>query len=364
MDKNIVNPNWSLSYDDTNSIKGIAILCMLWSHLFGFPPEGYGPYGGVTHTVVLVCGHMIVSLFLFCSGYGLSTSFSKQKQTWRYSAVFVLKRLLKFYSNFWLVFVLTMPICVFVFNMSPESVYGEGNVLEGLIKDLFCIDGISYNGAWWFNKLIVVLYILFPILYWIMKRASWLLIIVSLFVLRYFGGKHFPGDIMGIYSWQVPFLIGMLWQNWENAGSRLSGFLFRYKALFAAISIVLFIVISIIGLKELIPHVYGLKNDGLFVIATVLLAISLLRYSGLLNKSLQIIGIYSANIYLIQEFVYGLWFKEFVYGFDKYTMIAPWLVALFLTLLTSVGLEKLKLLLRYNDGINRLCGLLEKKAIG
>lgn len=363
MDKSFVDFNWELSPDDTNVIKGLAILSMLWSHLFMWPPTGYGPFGGVTRTIALVCGHTIVALFLFCSGYGLSANFSKQKQTWRYSVAFVLKRLVKFYFNFWVVFVLFMPIGIFVFHKSPESVYGEGNALSGLLKEFFCIDGISYNGAWWFNKLIVILYVLFPLLYWMMKRVGWLLIIISLLVLRYLGAKHLPGDVMGIFSWQVPFLIGMFWWNWKNALPKVSEFLFSNRVLFAIVSIVLFAAISVIGVKELIPHIYGLKNDGLFVLAVVLLVISLFRYSGPLNKSLQLIGLYSANIYLVQEFVYGQWFPSYVYSLDKISVVVSWFVVLLVTLLISIGLEKLKTLFHYNEKVNKLCSFLEKKVV-
>ena len=59
-----------LSKEDTASVKGIAILFMLWHHLFLNVPD----YGTLTHSMAIVA-KVCVALFLFVSGYGLTKQY-------------------------------------------------------------------------------------------------------------------------------------------------------------------------------------------------------------------------------------------------------------------------------------------------
>ncbi len=61
-----------LSKSDTAGIKGIAILFMLWHHLFLHSVE----YGALTQSLAIV-SKVCVALFLFVSGYGLTKQYSR-----------------------------------------------------------------------------------------------------------------------------------------------------------------------------------------------------------------------------------------------------------------------------------------------
>ncbi len=61
-----------LSKSDTTAIKGIAILLMLWHHLF----LNTIAYGILTHSLAVVF-KVCVALFLFVSGYGLTKQYSQ-----------------------------------------------------------------------------------------------------------------------------------------------------------------------------------------------------------------------------------------------------------------------------------------------
>lgn len=64
--------DYRISLNETNAIKGIAIIAMLVHHLFYEYPE----YGESTYQLALI-GKVCVAMFLFLSGYGLSVQYSK-----------------------------------------------------------------------------------------------------------------------------------------------------------------------------------------------------------------------------------------------------------------------------------------------
>ena len=112
------------------------------------------------------------ALFVFLSGYGLTIQFEKRMfLDWKSKAShvvrFVLRRFAKFYLNYWVIFLLFVPLGAFAFGRTPSIAYGENSsVATSLLFDFFGLQGLSsYNVTWWFNRLIFCLYLSFPFLY-------------------------------------------------------------------------------------------------------------------------------------------------------------------------------------------------------
>lgn len=105
-----------------------------------------------------------VSIFLFLSGYGLALKYSYlSPANWREKLNFLIKRLVKFYSNYWVVFLVSVLVGVFVFDRSLDTVYGT-HVFRRLCLDFCGVLGYkSYNVTWWFNCLIIACYLLFSV---------------------------------------------------------------------------------------------------------------------------------------------------------------------------------------------------------
>ncbi len=176
-----------LSKQDSSIIKGIAVLLMLWMHLFA-QTEEYG----IAYTISNALGQIMVSMFLFVSGYGLAIQYEnkileypKDDRFLKTNTVFTLNRLVKFYLGYWPIFILFVPLGVFFFDRPLETAYallcplGEldnllgNNVALLTITDFLGINGHrSYNITWWFNQLIIVYYLLFPFFYNILRRYS------------------------------------------------------------------------------------------------------------------------------------------------------------------------------------------------
>lgn len=115
--------NYSLSKTDTVALKGIAILAMLFHHIYTCPPAGVEPYDGIL-LFLGALGKVCVSMFLFCSAYGLSVQYAGT-ETIEDSIKFVVKRLIRFYVNYWFVFLIFVPIGVFIFG---RTLADAGNI--------------------------------------------------------------------------------------------------------------------------------------------------------------------------------------------------------------------------------------------
>jgi uncharacterized membrane protein len=185
------NNIFNISLSDTAAMKGIAIIAMLCHHTFTCRPEFEASYPEFL-TALGILGKVCVSMFLFCSGYGLTVQYERGVdkiatiyQKLVYSAKFIVKRLLKFYTSYWFIFILFVPLCIVVFDRSLADAYGENvNLIKRISYDLLGIQGFqSYNITWWFNKLIIVFYLLFPCIYIISKKLKIIGFFISLILM-------------------------------------------------------------------------------------------------------------------------------------------------------------------------------------
>lgn len=175
-----------LSKEDSLVIKGIAICLMFCWHLFYCPNPVGLEFGSITRAVGVI-GDTCVSMFLFVSGYGLAKACSKVEAEhmfyYRTSSLhFVIKRLFKFYTNFWFVFLIFVPIGVFVFDIPIIESNDFSTIIQRIFIEFFL--GGSYNPNWWFNGLIVVLYLLFPTVYAAVKYEPFILLFGTLFLVN------------------------------------------------------------------------------------------------------------------------------------------------------------------------------------
>ncbi|WP_145534968.1 acyltransferase family protein, partial [Yersinia thracica] len=190
-----------ITKNESNYIKGIAIILMLTHHLFAFPDRV--PYdaniinslpfiGASVDNYLANFGKICVAIFLFMSGYGYSF---KNKINFKYS----IDKLKKLYFSFWLVFVIFIPIgFLFVSNN-----WNDSSPIR-LVKNIIGVSS-DYNGEWWFIRLYVVYVLALPI---ISRLPPTTLLIISLvsIVIGFFFEQH--GGLVVLLIWLYPFLIG------------------------------------------------------------------------------------------------------------------------------------------------------------
>lgn len=304
----------SLTQRDTNILKGIAIIAMLLHHIYICPPEGCGPFGPVL-TFLGGLGKCCVAIFLFCSGYGLSVKFSKvDKIGFKTSINFVAKRLLKFYLNYWFIFLIFVPLGVFAFNIPLTARYGENvNLIKRLFLDFLGLQGFdSYNITWWFNKLIILLYIAFPILYLLVDKINWWILPISLIVSKF--NTRLP-ELINYYNlafWQLPFIIGLLYRKNELKFGRIAQIVEKRKATALIIALTIMAFMIVCRMYPIIPHYTGGHLDAFIAVLFAVITVIALNKSKA-SSALTFLGRHSSNIYMTHTFIGGYWFSNLLY---------------------------------------------------
>lgn len=165
----------NLTKKDTSVLKGIALLMLLWHHLFFVATDLFDDihlWGEhyLVNTLGLIC-KLCVAIFVFLSGYGLTIQANNKNEEINYLS-FVSHRVFKLFPTFWLIWLLFVPYGVFVLGRTPDVIYGSYPYLNLFldITGLLNVFGkIGYNGSWWFMSCILVLYFIFPLLYKFLK---------------------------------------------------------------------------------------------------------------------------------------------------------------------------------------------------
>lgn len=333
-------PLWELLPVDTQMLKGVAICLMLWHHLF----QGASNIGGWIwwwgrH------GNICVALFLFLSGYGMSVQYGQRlarSRFWPTACVCWLRRYWRLYCGYWPVFLLSVGIGVVAFHRGLGEAYG----MEGVRKWLcLVLDGAafggyrSYNITWWFFRLIVIFYALYPFLQLATARHRWTWALAPLLLTGVFDWTGTFCNEWILNRWLFAFLCGMFvaaavcqwrvqlarWSHWVWVGGvlgTLAGFYVRDR--------------------------WGETMDGALALALIIALLPLLRCAGPFRVVLAFLGKHSMNIFMIHSFIcsyYGVaWIQYFEAAWIRFVVL------LLASLILSVGIEAGKAAL----GVKRL----------
>lgn len=232
-------------YGKTESLilKGLAIICMTWTHMFFYPERYNGraswiSLGSIFNTKCEILfkeliGDAIVPIFLFAAGYAFFIGFGKE-MSWREDIKKLGSRIWKIYKSYWIIFLIFIPLCILT-----------GTIKFELMEFVFNFAGAlsTYCGEWWFFSLYIELYVCaFLLRKFISERKRWPLIAGVSLLLMFAGyaGKFVIGQLPGEYSWiakswgwtevynfllwQTFFAMGMVF-NRLDIFNRLDGFL-------------------------------------------------------------------------------------------------------------------------------------------
>ena len=310
------NNLFNISLSDTSVMKGIAIIAMLCHHTFTCRPSFETPYPEFL-TAMGILGKVCVSMFLFCSGYGLAIQYEKGinkistlYQKLIYSVKFIVKRLWKFYTSYWFVFIIFVPFGLLILDRSLAEAYGENvNLIKRFFYDILGIQGYSsYNITWWFNKLIIIFYLFFPIIFIILRKIKLTGIVMS-FALMYFASYFGVLNYYDLLFWQFPLVVGIYYALCQDKLNNLSSCLSKYKITTCMGVLVIFIICVVQRLYGVIPfgHITGIRVDTFLTLSILLILLLYIRNIPWLYKPLSILGNHSMNIYLIHTFFNHYW---------------------------------------------------------
>ena len=194
-----------LTLKDTQILKGLGICLMLWHHLFWQMPD----YGAVTQSVGII-GKVCVSLFLFLSGYGLSVQYRKVPQHSLHESLrFLVVRLTKLYFAYWPCLFIVVVAGSLVGHTPAVAYPSYLNTYKCLLLDIFGMTSYhSYLPEWWYMRMIVQLYLFFPLLHLLLRRHSIAIISLCAATLLLFLP---PVGIVSVDEGGIaPFFLGMV----------------------------------------------------------------------------------------------------------------------------------------------------------
>lgn len=315
----------------TNASKGMALMLILWHHLFYEKPE-MGFWVFQSALLAKVC----VAIYVVLSGYGLAESVKRKKLE---LLTFYKKRLVKLYMNYWLIALIFIPIGVLFMGRTLEGVFGEHAYFKLFIQmiglHMFTEVGYGYNATWWFMSLIVVLYAIFPLAYQLTKKFKiWFLGVatVILFV-----------PIPLVNDWILPFSVG-IYLSQNDGFVKLFAWLDKQGAWRF---VTLFVLTALVAWYRQNGAIFdSIRIDSLFAILLIIWTTELVLVSTIAKKVLEFIGVHSFNIFLFHTFIYYYYFGDAIYFFKNPILIFS--VLLGVCLVISVGIEYFKKVIAFD----------------
>ena len=205
--------NRILCLDYVRAIATCLIILTHYNAVFLYMPEpNLQAIVGTAYIDKLYIGDWGVSLFLVLSGASLMYVSQKKFNVWN----FYKKRFLTIYPLYWFVYVITMSY-LFLKYQTINPVHAEK---YKIVLSIIGFDSYLNNitAVWsgigeWFLGLIILLYIIFPLLYYMLQKHERLLVLLAICVyaltLKYYSFSIYPSTNVLI---RIPeFIFGMLY---------------------------------------------------------------------------------------------------------------------------------------------------------
>lgn len=309
-------------------LKGWGIFAMLIHHLF-YSESSTQLFDdifineiGITQTIGIWC-KVCVAMFVFLSGYGLAVSYSYNFNL----QDFYFKRFKKLYFNYWIIWLIFVPIGIFIFDRNFNEVYGDHMIIKVILEFLGIYNlfgGLGYNPTWWFYSCIIPLYIIFPLLIKLFRERLYILIFCSSICIV---PLTFVPLIDPIRSYLFSFVLGIALANIPAT------YIDRIHLT------ELIIVLFLLSVARVFGNTLNCIIDGL-ICFTASLVLSKCTLPRLCEKVFVSLGKHSMNIFLFHTFIYYYWFTDYIYSTRNPIIIFIELMAV--CYLISVSIEFIK----------------------
>lgn len=337
----------TLTRTDTNVLKGIALLLLLCHHCF-YPGEPYDDIVLFGHPVVQNIGEfskLCVAIFVFLSGYGLTAKTMKDGgigNLWS----FYRHRYMKLMLNYWVVYLIFVPIGFIFFHRTFPIVYGDNWMFKAFVDFLGLHQAIighpfGYNATWWFFSCIIFLYALFPLLW--KYRSWWMIMIPFSIMLPTVLFWHNGLNVCALYA--LAFICGLVYAlHCEKEYVRYIGGGGKFCLL----------ILLIIGCVYRFYTISAIKWDSAIVIILVVLysSISLPR---IISSLFAFLGKHSYNIFMFHSFIFFYYFHDLIYWSRNPGIIC--LTLLLVCVVLSWNIEFLKEKLRFDKVVKQMAGI-------
>lgn len=343
---------------ETNFCKGIAIILMLFHHLFNDFEEyagyvvNYSPFTAERIHFFALVSRICVAIFVFLSGYGIAATyrnkFGKRVPSSKEVVQFTWNRYWKLMTGYWVAFFLTI-LCQ-PFGRTVFDAYGTGTkdlVLCTLI-DFFGLANLigtpTLNPTWWYMSMAFSIIILMPLIMRLMQEFGAVLVTIGGIVVLSLLNASNPNTFY-LFS----LLLGALCLEFDLFG-KISGLGQEHKYS-AYLKFVCEAVILLGLLAYRTNYNYFGIVDGLISMMLALLACLFTKLT-VISSAMEFLGKHSANMFLIHNQLYSFYFLGFFYSFKYWFLIL--LVLTVVSLAVSVGMELVKQRSGYSSHMKKL----------
>lgn len=328
-----------MTKEESLTIKGVAILLMLYLHLFdnleivNEKCITFISVGNIPIVYYLSRLTRPVSLYLILSGYGLYSVY-KKGDNHRYSRIF---RLLEHY---WIVLLIFVVLGIF---LRPNDVPGSWTKL---FRNILAVDS-GYSNVWWFLFPYLLLSFFSKYIFKICDRYNARYVLIFLFILNLatsFGisryGEQYLFRNMWLYKPYLffhllfPFVLGAYSSKYD-VFNKFPSFNNRYIILFVLLLLMSFRCCFATG-----------AFHAFYLMAFVFLVLRLWHFP-IIDNTLKLLGKHSMNMWLIHPIFCYHFFVDWTYSF-RYPIIILFVLILE-SLLCSIITNKIVFV------INHIC---------
>lgn len=346
------------SKHETAKVKGIAILLLLFHHMFYnvervqnsgmqfvfLEPDIIQP--------IAVSARICVWLFIFVSAYGLTYQYTNRKEENALS--FIIKRWIALMKTYWIVYVIVFVMYWIV----------KGNVIE-LYENSpirIVLDFMGWSdffgskmilGVWWYMCFAQILIAFIPFVCCFCEKLGWSSCIVVFVALQYLpdGIKSANGGRYSNYFLVVTVAVLCVQNKIFDKILKKSHSSMKQGI---GLMITLFTIVVLLMLKLRLTDIDDWQiNSFISAIVTFLICFVTSKYctNRILTKILCFLGKHSGNMFMLHAFFYTF-LPEIIY-FSKSAIIS-YLTLLAVSLGFSVILEMIKKVIGYNEGFQKL----------
>ncbi|MBQ7580592.1 MAG: acyltransferase [Clostridia bacterium] len=332
--------------DDTNAVKGVAILMMLFHHLFLAPERyagfdvGFSPLSESSVVFIAQFFKICVAIFVFLSGYGITVSMKKLKSGDNLaSRKQVAKRYFSLMSGFWFVYIVCF-ITALIFDKKILSCYaysGDVAALDNTFNTVFyaLVDFMGLAklfgtptmiGTWWYMSLAVIIVVAVPLMYKLYEKFGTVALLVVTMVLC----GVFTLENPDMFRWLFTLSLGIVFAD-KDLLARLKNFRFiniRIIDYFVKLIIYTAVLIFCFYARDWADWIVSYFRDGIVPVVVIMWLYTILFAIKPLYVVLKYLGQHSMNIFLSHTLLRGYLLKSFIYSKGNFLVIFGMLIIL------------------------------------